>query len=220
MVGGVERIRRCVRAVSIAMSAFAFAACGSGAPSATTVSLAQAEAVRDGCVADGLVLLRELSDRLAPLARAASPEEREATAISLGCVKEGDRYLCEPLGVWLSLFGDVLTVEDTDPLRGVAGELRLRNDPARGLVFTGHLHIASESGCSALLELDELVALEAFGMPDGSLGLFFSAGAVDVTVAAPDDALFATGTAAFTGRSALVALNFDGRRLLDELALD
>jgi len=199
-------------------------ACGGGAGASATISLAQAEQVRDECVGEGLRLLQQLADRVAPLARASGPEEREAIALGFGCTTVPDGFECFELGIRLAyeerLDGFVLMVHDLDPLRGVTGEFWVRTDPERGLVLQGHLHRAAEDGCLAILTFDELVGLEAYGLPDGELGLFFSEGAVDVSVRAPDDSPLAYGSAALSGRHALVALNFEGRRLLDELALD
>ena len=188
------------------------------------VTKQEAEAVRDDCVADSLRLLQSLADRIAPLARASGPQELEETAIALGCTFNGQQLYCPTLGLLLHLEereeGVTMVVQVTEPLRGIAGELSIRNDPTRGLVLAGQLHRFSPNGCEAILEFEELVALEAYGLPGGSLGMYFSAGAVEVTVLSPEDGPIAHGSAALSGRNALVVLNFDGLSLLDEVALD
>jgi hypothetical protein len=225
-VGDVETFRQfrssLWKACNIALLVLA-AACTQESAIAV-ISQEQAESVRDECVGASLRLLQELSDRLAPLARADGPEERAATAFELGCEWQGDVLVCPALGLELEIeerpAETAMLIRDLDPLRGVTGEIRIYGDPARGLVLTGHLQRIAPSGCEAILGFEELVALEAYGLPGGALGLYFSEGSVDVTVLAPDAALMAHGSAALTGRHALVALNFDGRRLLDEIALD
>ena len=199
------------------------AACSHGSDT-LLVTQEHAEQIRDECVGESLKLMQELSDRIAPLARVTGPAELTALALELGCEIVGEQLHCYELGLILRLErhpdGTVMFVEDQDAARNVTGEMRIHDDPARGFVLAGHLHRYSSDGCEAILEFEELIALEAYGLPGGSLGLFFSEGAVDLTVLAPDAVLLAYGSAALSGRSALVALNFESLRLLDELALD
>ncbi|MHC4849348.1 MAG: hypothetical protein ACYTEG_12955 [Planctomycetota bacterium] len=188
------------------------------------ISQAHAEQVRDDCVGESLRLLQDLSDRLAPLARADNADELAAVAFELGCDIVGEELYCHPLGLILRLERNAeitaMFIEDMDAARGVVGEMRIHNDAARGHVLAGFLHRFAEDGCEAVLEFEELVALEAYGLPGGSLGLYFSEGAVDLTVFRPDATQLAHGSAALTGRHALIALNFESVRLLDEVALD
>jgi len=215
-------------------------ACGNdsnatGQPSLTAVSQDQAEQLRDGCVADGLRLLRDLADRLAPLARVRDLEHLEATADRLDCSMRmrpgGFDLVCDPLGLVLSLEYQLdgtlsmdpgssdqlrMIVSDLDPERNVSGELWIYRDVERGLVLNGGLRRWSESGCEAILEIDELVGQE-FG---DTTGLIFTEGGIDLTILTRDAIELASGSAALVGRDAFVVLNFDGLSLLDEILLD
>ena len=242
MEKGVVKLRFALIALCAAM-----VACGgsdssaTGQPSLTgvptgSVSQEQAEQLRDGCVADSLLLLRDLADRIAPLARVRDLEHLEATATGLDCSMRtqpgGFELLCEPLGLVFTLEfqrdgvlsldpagSDALRmmVRDLDAERGVEGEISVRPDPARGLVMQGGLHRRSENGCEAILDFDELIGHE-FG---GAFGVQFAQGAVDVTVLSPDAVQLAHGSAAWTGRDAFLVLNFDELApLIDSLSFD
>ncbi|MEM8885834.1 MAG: hypothetical protein AAGD14_17350 [Planctomycetota bacterium] len=214
----------------------ALAACGGGGTTVEAITQTEAEEIRDDCVADGLRLLQQLADRIAPLARARDVEELEATALALGCTfrarPDGYYLSCPTIGLDLGLEfeRDGLPVNDPaladrvalrlggDPR--VSGEILMEQDPARGMVMHGGFERVSDLGCVAHLDFTQLAGLEAFGLPDGALGLFFTEGSVDVRVAMPGGDALAHGSAALRGRSAVLALNFDGLALLDELALD
>jgi hypothetical protein len=215
-------------------------ACGNdlsatGQPSLTAVSQDEAEQLRDSCVVDGLRLLRDLADRLAPLARVRDLEHLEATASLMDCSMQmrpgGFDLLCEPLGLVLSLEYHLegtlsmdpgssdelrMIVSDLDPQRDVSGELWIHRDVERGLVLSGGLRRWSGDGCEAVLEIDDLVGQEL----GDATGLIFTEGGIDLFIRTRDAIELATGSAALVGRDAFVVLNFDGLTLLDQIQLD
>lgn len=240
MEHGVVALRHSVLVALCLLMGLLMTACGNGSsatgqPSLTAVSQDEAEQLRDGCVAESLRLLRDLADRLAPLARVRDLEHLEATATSMGCTVQarpsGFDLLCEPLGLMLSLQyqlnGELsldpgnsddlrMTVTDFDPMRNVDGELWIHRDIERGLVLSGGLRRSTELGCETILEFDELIGNE-FGGIDG---IYFSQGGVDLTVLSQNAIELARGSAALSGRDAFVVLNFDGLSLLDQILLD
>jgi hypothetical protein len=240
MEHGVVNLRSSVLVALLLLMGSLMTACGNdlsatGQPSLTAVSQDEAEQLRDSCVAESLRLLRDLADRLAPLARVRDLEHLEATATTMDCIMvtrpSGFDLVCESLGLVLSLEYQLdgtlsldpgssdelrMIVSDLDPERNISGELWIHREIERGLILSGGLHRSTESGCEAILEFEDLIGQEFGGLD----GLYFTEGRVDLIVLAADAIELARGSAALSGRDAFVVLNFDGISLLDEIFLD
>ena len=180
-----------------------------------------------------LALLQALGDRIAPLARASSVEDLEATALSLDCsfetTTDGYRLLCPTLDLRGNMVAVELTlrfmngetmleVNGADATRVVKGALTLRDDSDRGLVLQGAMEAINDAGCRAVAEFDEVIGLEAYNLPGDVSTLHFREGAVTLTVYRNDSLELARGSAALAGRNAFIVLNFDDFSLLSELS--
>lgn len=202
-----------------------------------------AEQLRQGCVATNLDLVALLSDQLAPLCEVRDLDHLIALAVGLGCsvlpgserqVLDCDGFLLgeEPFDLRAEL---EYVDEDGAPAQPgeaasmrvhieafgagveISGMLTCTPDPARGLVLGGSLATLFDDGCNVTSDLLDLTAQRVADI-GGSMRLIFMAGSVHITVD-QDGTDIASGSAAFVGRNALVALQVDGVFSQGEIAL-
>ena len=206
-------------------------------------ALQLAEQMRQGSVATNLDLVTLLSDQLAPLCEVRDLDQLIALAAGFGCsvLPGSERQVLDCNGFLLGeqpfdLRAELEYVgEDGAPAQpGEAASLRIEieafgagveisgvltctPDPTRGIVLSGSLATLFNNGRNVTSDLLDLAAQRVADV-GGSMRLIFTAGRVDITVD-QDGVDIASGSAAFVGRNALVALQVDGVFSQGEIAL-